>query len=263
MFQSGVAAPPAWGVFHHLFRWWRLLLLVMPRMIQSGASAAARPRMIQSGGGSSCCLFLPGCSTPGCQNSLLPPLLLWGFGCFFLIGLHLILVLPRIIQSGASAATCSWMIQSRGRRLLLLVPPRTIQSGASGLLGGLVRVSAPLSHLGLLLFPASLLHHGFVPITVALHRLGLVLISTSVYLHASFLMHGGCPPGEHYSKRPNHGKERSWRVQSKKKYIQQIVYEPVPVYLGTDQEHLCAVHCPDWHQRSDDYLNTPLGGGPE
>ena len=39
----------------------------------------------------------------------------------------------------------------------------------------------------------------------------------------------GLPPGEHYSKRPNHRQERSWRaeVQSKKKYIQQIVYEPV------------------------------------
>ena len=32
----------------------------------------------------------------------------------------------------------------------------------------------------------------------------------------------GLPPGEHYSKRPNHGQECSWRaeVQSKKKYIQ-------------------------------------------
>ena len=41
----------------------------------------------------------------------------------------------------------------------------------------------------------------------------------------------GLPPGEHYSKRPNHGQERSWRaeVESKKKYIQQIVYEPVLV----------------------------------
>ena len=41
----------------------------------------------------------------------------------------------------------------------------------------------------------------------------------------------GLPPGEHYSKRPNHGQERSWRaeVQSKKKYIQQLVYVPVPV----------------------------------
>ena len=44
----------------------------------------------------------------------------------------------------------------------------------------------------------------------------------------------GLPPGEHYSKRPNHGQERSWRaeVQSKKKYIQQIVFELVLVSCG-------------------------------
>ena len=47
----------------------------------------------------------------------------------------------------------------------------------------------------------------------------------------SFFDAWGLPPGKHYSKRPNHGQERSWRaeVQSKKKYIQQLVYVPVPV----------------------------------
>ena len=41
----------------------------------------------------------------------------------------------------------------------------------------------------------------------------------------------GLPPGEHYSKRANHGQERSWRaeVQIKKKYIQQMVYALVLV----------------------------------
>ena len=41
----------------------------------------------------------------------------------------------------------------------------------------------------------------------------------------------GLPPGKHYSKRPKHGQGRSWRaeVQSKKRYMQQIVYEPVLV----------------------------------
>ena len=43
----------------------------------------------------------------------------------------LLLVLPRMIQSGASSATCPWMFQSRGRRLLLLDPPRMFPSGAS------------------------------------------------------------------------------------------------------------------------------------
>ena len=48
---------------------------------------------------------------------------------------------------------------------------------------------------------------------------------------AHFFDAWGLPPGEHYSKRPNQGQERSWRaeVQSNKKYIQQKVYEPVLV----------------------------------
>ena len=80
-------------------------------------------------------------------------------------------------------------------------------------------------------------------------------------LNPAFFDALGLSAGEHYSKRPNHRQERSWRaeVQSKKKYIQQIVYERVlGFHLGTDQEHLGAVHCPVWHQRSDGYLNTPL-----
>ena len=49
--------------------------------------------------------------------------------------------------------------------------------------------------------------------------------------HPLFFYAWGLPPDEHYSKRPNHGQERSWRaeVESKKKYIQQIVYEPILV----------------------------------
>ena len=40
----------------------------------------------------------------------------------------------RMIQSGVSSATCPWMIQSGGRRLLLLDGPRMTQSGALGLI---------------------------------------------------------------------------------------------------------------------------------
>ena len=40
---------------------------------------------------------------------------------------------PGLSCPGRQAATCPWMIQSGGRRLLLLVPLRMIQSGASGL----------------------------------------------------------------------------------------------------------------------------------
>ena len=52
-------------------------------------------------------------------------------------------------------------------------------------------------------------------------------ISTHLHLKSilySFFDAWGLPPGEHYSKRPNHGQEHSWRaeVQSKKKYIQQF-----------------------------------------
>ena len=59
------------------------------------------------------------------------------------------------------------------------------------------------------------------------------LSSYAILVHKPlhFFYAWGVPPGEHYSKRLNHGQERSCRaeVQSKKKYIQQIVYEPVLV----------------------------------
>ena len=41
---------------------------------------------------------------------------------------------PKLSSPWRQAATCPWMIQSRGQRLLLLVPLRMIQSRASGLI---------------------------------------------------------------------------------------------------------------------------------
>ena len=76
----------------------------------------------------------------------------------------------------------------------------------------------------------------------------------------------GLPPGEHYSKRPNHGQERSWRaeVQSKKKYIQQIVYEPVLVSTWALTRNIWVQCTALFGTRGQMVtLTPPLGGGPE
>ena len=150
---------------------WRVLLLDPRRMFQSGAFAADCPRMIQFGGWRLLLLDPPRMSL--CRAPA------WGFCCSFPLWFLPILVLPRMFQSGASAATCAWMIPSWERRLLLFVPPRTIQSGAFGLLRGLVRVFACLRLHRLLLFAASLLHHGFVSVAAAPHLPGLVDLCVS------------------------------------------------------------------------------------
>ena len=111
-----------------------------------------------------------------------------------------LLLLPRKIWSGAPSPNCPWMIHSRRRRLLLLVPPRIIQSGASGLFSALVGVVSlwlPLPVLPLLflswalhgLVTALLPHHvplhqhGLLPFAASLIHLGLVLLAAAPLHH--------------------------------------------------------------------------------
>ena len=132
---------------------------------------------------------------------------------------------PGLSCPGRQAATCPWMIQSGGRRLLLLVPLRMIQSGVSfffspvfarvvlrpfllalprmiqswALLGlvstslhylGLVRVFASLHHHWLLLLAATLLLHGLALVAAAHLHLGLCLLSTP--LLQQMIQYVGC-----------------------------------------------------------------------
>ena len=93
----------------------------------------------------------------------------------------------RMIQSGAKAASCPWMIQSRGRRFLLLDLPRMIQPGASGLNSpdDALVVLWPL----LLVLPRMIQSwalHGLV--TASLHHHGLLVLAVSLLLHCLILM---------------------------------------------------------------------------
>ena len=78
------------------------------------------------------------------------------------------------------AATCPWMIQLGGRQLLLLVPPRMIQSGASGLISlGVAVLRLGVLFLVLPQLPQSRALQGLV--TASLHHHGLLQFSTSLH----------------------------------------------------------------------------------
>ena len=97
---------------------------------------------------------------------------------------------PRIIQR--QAASCPWMIQSGGRRLLLLDPLRMIQPGESGLISpddDLVVVWPLLLVLPRMIQSRAL--HGLV--TASLHHHGLLILAVSLLLHCLVLL-AAVPP---------------------------------------------------------------------
>ena len=109
---------------------------------------------------------------------------------------------PGLSSPGRQAATCPWMFQSGGWRLLLLVPLRMIRSKASGLFSP-VNARVVLRPF-LLVLPrmiqswalpglvsASLRYHGLVCLFASLHQHGLLLLAAALLLHRLVLLAAG------------------------------------------------------------------------
>ena len=120
---------------HHCFTaspWHCLLRCIRSCLYRCSSSASASclirfwpplsPGRSSPGGGGSSCLFRPRCSSPRRLAASCPWIVQSGGLCL------LLLVPPRMFQSGCQPATCQRMIQSMRRPLLLLGPPRMLQS---------------------------------------------------------------------------------------------------------------------------------------